>query len=313
MTRTKKILLGCCATFVVILGGVLAFGELRYGLVRGGQPESHARFVGDTTRARIIIRPLLAQDLFEASFPTDRKPPAWLLARVLPHELAFIFSPKIADRQSEILLYINEQRFGPVVANIMNQSGIMGQYDYLRWDPPGLKMERRGSIVANGTLNIPAPVSETAMRSWGLVQGLEPLDVDGGHFLEAVFDNRDGGAFALMCALYDYGMLGDPQAPLEDEVETFLSIASIHVSADATVSGDLDLIVRLESAPSARGADIDANAFNLEVAIGEFSRVLRESYGAEVRGRAFTEGATVTGRYTVKGVAGIISTLLSAQ
>jgi len=311
--RIKRIAIGITIVFIVLIVAALVYGEMRFGLVRAGTPESHDRFVTDTTRARILIRPLMAQNLFDAWFPSERKPPTWLLTRVLPHEVAFVFSPDIQAGTSGLTLYVNEQRFGPVVADVVNQSGFIGQYDFLQWKRGGLTMEHRGSLAAHGTLQIPSPVADTARRNWGIVQGLEPLEVEGTHFFEAIFDNRDGGAFALMCSLYSYGVLGEPQVPLEDEYETFLPIASIHVTADATASGEVQLIVTLKSTPSAREADIDANAFYLDIASGEVTRVLREAYGAELRGRAFTEGTTVTGRYTIKNVEGIISTLLAAQ
>lgn len=311
--RVKRIVFGSLAVLAVVVTVALVYVEVRYGAVRAGRPAPHARFVTDATRGRIVIRPLMARNLFDAWFPSDRKPPTWLLTRVLPHEVAFTFSPSIERGESEITFYVNEQRLGPVVADMVNRSSLMGEYDYSRWNDGGLAMEHRGSVVAHGTFKIPDSVVAIAQRHWGVAQGLQPLDIDGNHFLEAVFDNRDGGAFMLMCAMYSYGLLGEPQVPLEEEYETFLHIASIHVYADATAAGDVQLIVILESTPSARGMDIDANAFNLEVAIGEVARVLRESYGAELRGRAYTDGVTVTGRYTVKNVAGIISTLLEAQ
>jgi len=290
----------------------IIFAELRYGIIRAGKPESHTRFVTDATRARIFIRPLMARNLIDAWFPSERTPPAWVLTRVLPHELAFVLTPRLDAGQSDVSLYVNEQRLGPLVADVVNRSGFMGQYGYIHWNAD-VTLERRGSLAAQGQLDIPDRVLTTARDHWGVVQGLKPLDVDGTHFFEAIFDNRDGGAFALMCALYNHGLLGEPQIALEEEYKTFLSIASIHVYADATAAGNVQLIVILESAPGARAEDIDANAFNLEVAIGEVARFIREQYGAELRGRAYTEGTTVTGRYTVKNVAGIISTLLEAQ
>ncbi len=309
----KRLALWGAVIVVLITIVALVVAEMRFGLIRAGKPESHGEFVTGDTRARILIRPLMAQNLFDAWIPSDRKPPTWLLTRVLPHELAFVFSPDIQQGESGISFYVNEQRLGPVIANLVNQSNLLRQQDHLRWNGDGMTAEKRGSVVAHGTLKIPDRVTAIAQQHWGIVQGLEPLEVEGTHFVEAIFDNRDGGAFVLMCALYTYGLLGEPQAPLEDEYDTFLSIASIHVVADTTPEGDLQLVVTLKSSPSARGEDIDANAFNLEVAIGEFARVLRDSYGAELRGRAFTEGSTVTGRYTVKNVSGIISALLAAQ
>lgn len=309
----KKVLLSLLVLAAVVVIGVLVFAEVRYGAVRGAAPAPHTRFVTDATRGQIVIRPLMARNLFDAWIPSERKPPTWLLTRTLPHELAFVFSPDMRTGETDLVLYINEQRFGPVVADLVNQAGIMGQYDYMRWNADGLKAEERGTVRANGVFSIPMRIVALARQHWGIVQGIEPLEIEGNHFFEAVFDNRDGGAFALMCALYDYGVLGEPQAPLEDEYETFLPIASIRVQADATSSGEVQLIVVLESTPGARAADIDANAFYLEVAIGEIARVLRETYGAELRGRAYTEGATVTGRYTVRNVSGIIAALLSAN
>jgi hypothetical protein len=312
MQKRTRIALSIIAVLAIAAVITLIVAELRYGAIRAGKPESHARFVTDATRARIFIRPLMARNLIDAWFPSDRTPPAWILTRVLPHELAFVLTPRLATHQSDISIYVNEQRLGPLVADVVNRSGFMGQYGYIHWNTD-VTLERRGALAAHGQLDIPDRVANTALDHWGIVQGLEPLDVDGTHFFEAIFDNRDGGTFALMCALYNHGLLGQPQIALEDEYETFLSIASIHVYADATAAGDVQLIVILESAPGARAEDIDANAFNLEVAIGEIARFIREQYGAELRGRAWTDGSTVTGRYTVKNVAGIISTLLEAQ
>jgi len=309
----KRILIILFVLLIVAVGVVLFIAETQYGLIRAGKPQPHDSYVTDETRARIVIRPHLAQELIETSLPEGQKPPEWILSRVLPHEVAFILSPQLEKRSAELVVYINEQRAGPIVADIVNRSGFMGQYDYLSWDDGGLSMKKRGDVVARGNLVLNDRVVSATRSHWGITEGLNRLDVEGGHFFEAVFDNRDGGAFALMCALYGYGLLGQPQTILEDEYEAFLYIASIRIHADPTPDGNAELVIIIESTPGAKTQDIDANLSYLEAAVSAVAKVISQEYGAELHGRTYVDGATVSGRYTIRNVSGIISGALIAR
>jgi hypothetical protein len=313
MRILKAILLALAILIIVGIGIVLVIAETQFGLIRAGKPQPHDTYVTDATRARIVIHPLLAQDILQTALPENRKPPEWLISRVLPHEVAIILNPDIEQRTAELVVYINEQRAGPIVADLVNRSGFMGQYDYLSWDGGGLTMEQRGEIIARGNLVLNDRVVSATRSHWGRTEGLSRLDIEGGHFFEAVFDNRDGGAFALMCALYGYGLLGQPQAILEDEYESFLYIATIRIHADPTPDGNAELVVILEGTPGARTADIDANVSYLEIAISAVAKVISQEYGAELHGRTYVDGATVSGRYTIRNVSGIIAGALQAR
>jgi len=223
---------------------------------------SHELLARENTRLRLAVKLDPLSDLLVGALPEESALPAWLpfdldtmLPQVLPHELALLGGADYRTGGYELTVFVNERRGGPLLAQIVNESGVLDNLEQVTWDTRGMAFQARGTLTLDGVLPIPEDAETLILRHWTHDVPEAPLVLQGGHFLEAALDNRNGDVIALWAT---FAGLQEQDLPelLETDVnmkmlfDTLVQITSMHLWADLATHDELLIDLRVGAHPS---------------------------------------------------------------
>jgi len=265
INRKKRWLLGLYIFFVLILCGTAVFwsvyhrAEQRYGLSLA--PEvSHEVFATNEDRVRFVVRPefLLPyiEDYSSEEAETDIMGHSTkdIFRQFIPREIALMARADLPSDKIYLTLFANERRGGPFIEEWINSMNVLSRIPGVNWNPGGLELRGRGSLVAEGNIVFPESYKESRLEYWPLYSMEQVLTVSGDHLLELVIDNSNGDIltfFAIMAAFLGedwqniigylftvpiLGHFGPPPSPVEfyePAVSVILPVLeSIHINAN---------------------------------------------------------------------------------
>jgi hypothetical protein len=263
---------------------------------------------------------MLMKDLIAAQIPEDNKVPGWAVDKGLPREVAALISPGLQSGRLGVTVFVNEQRLGPVLAERSATANISGKAPYISWDTKGLVYEKRGSLTMRGSAPVADPFRKTVEELWGTVESLTPVPIEGGHLFEAVLDNRDGGAFAVIMSLAAAQQGRVPANP-DQIAPNVYPINSIRITADRVPADQvepedgevLSIKMHMECNPRAEEKSIATMAFMLDVFRGQAAAEINKAYGVELSGRTERDGLTIISDMTLKHFEKVVAKLAGAS
>lgn len=282
----RKILLGLAALLLLLVLAGLLFVEFRYEALRAAPRIDHASLTADRASVRVAVDVSRASELLIGAVEEQigREIPKWLIDKVLPYEASVILLVNKEDDRVDVHGLLNAQRLGPIICDQFNASDFFEITEAIAWEPEALHREQRGALTLAGTVPLSEDALEAAEEGWAESSRLVPLALEGGHLIEAVIDNRDGGAYlAIASLLAAYGVALD-QSLQEISVSSFQFVRSIRVTADnerllkknefGTTDG---LIIRMavEIIPEARNR---LGVLNLKAALGKAFELQGEDF-----------------------------------
>lgn len=277
MRRIRNILFGIALLLVLLVLVGLVYVDFRYEALRAAPRIDLATITTDRSSVRVAIDVFRATELLHASIEEQagRAVPKWLVAKMLPYEATFMLV--LEERAGRINIHglLNTQRLAPVILEQVNRSGFLENEKALAWGPAALQHEKRGALSLAGTVPLVENPLEAAEFGWVEPNRLTTLPLERGHLVEAVIDNRDGGAYmAIASLLAAYGVEPD-ESIQEISVSSFQFVRSIRLTADnermlkkndfgATEGLRIRMVV--EIVPEARDR---LGALNLKAALGK--------------------------------------------
>ncbi|MBI2432221.1 MAG: hypothetical protein HYV26_05065 [Candidatus Hydrogenedentes bacterium] len=240
-------------------GVVFYRANQQYGLFPA-EVISQEEFAQANTRLRATIRLADLQDFLKEVLPPETQLPAWMpfsleeaLPQVLPYQIALLGGANFRTSEYEFTLFVNEQRGGPFIAEIINQSNIFDELQVVKWDEKHLSFQRRGVLTVSGTLPMPEGMEDLVLERWTSEASKTPLTIEGGHLFEIALDNRDGEALTLWGTLTEANKqdfrkaLAYPEA--QSIVETLSHVSSLRIQADLVNPDALKLLFRIYAEP----------------------------------------------------------------
>ncbi len=289
MKKLMMVVLGLLAVLVVVLVIVAVVADVKFQAVRGAPAYSHTTVAVPGHSQRIVIVPDRGRDYLLKHILQHTGAPEAAVARLLPHEIAILVDPDLETGETDVLVFVNERRLGPVLADTINALDIGQSVPMVAWDGEGMVRQERGVLAMRGTLTIPEAYRAIAHQEWGRVAPMKPMEIEGGHLFEAVLDNRDGAAFALITTIYPQLATGplpyDPKAL----AKSLWNIAAIRVAADLVNDNDIALRITFESNPRATEDDMASLAFLL----GTLRAQLDASVSVTISGTSLREDLDV--------------------
>ncbi len=206
---------GCLISFSVfvllILGGAgIAWHRVNASVgLAASERISHERFENENTRVRVVLSPeKLPGEYIPLLVRPAQLPPALaklpldiedIVPGFLPYEVALLAGSDFRAGQMEVLLFINEQRGGPVFLEAINNSALFSKAPQITWSPAEMVMEGRGILYARGVAAIPEGLEGVLLEFWDHEAPSPPLLVaPGAHFLELSLDNRNGEMLTIL-------------------------------------------------------------------------------------------------------------------
>jgi hypothetical protein len=275
---------------VCIVAAVVIVTDRRMGYLEA-RPVSHEEVAPDFTRFRLALHPeklaeytdkVMQQGTVPGWLPMDSNR---LAENLIPHELALLGSANYVAGQVGLRLFVNERRGGPLLPELARQQGLLENLSRVRWADSGLRFERRGVLVADGTMPIPDGLEERVRQDWDIGAGDEAYRLEGGHLAEAVLDNRNGEAALLLGALMDQTQQLTWRQHFESPnlqilLDLLTQVTLVRLSADLASIDALRINLRIEAHPEA------APSFNtLSMLLPTVKDSIRDLYDLELEGR----------------------------
>lgn len=293
---------------VVVVAAIVI--DSKYGAVTTANRVSHRTVAPADAGIRLVADPALGEPILEKHVFANMGGAAAFAQKGMPYELAFFIAPGLDDNVGNLTVFINEQRLGPVIAEEVTRMVLAGQVPYATWPPDGMVLQERGILLLEGDIPLSPVYIEVAREIWGVVSPLPPPEVEGGHFIEAAIDNRDGGAYALFGSLFERHNQGPLPFDRKELARSLWLISIMRIQADPASPDDLSLRVVLECNPEAGEGDIGTLAFLIGMLRGEVAKGLQESYGAGLEGTVRQEGLNVICEYTVTNIGPMLEDLV---
>ena len=116
--------------------------------------------------------------------------------------MALLGGSDYANNAFGLTIFINEQRGGPALSEILNSSGQFPKtFPAVTWANPVFQLQERGVLTGSGYLPLPAGLEDTILETWSLDSPGETLELYGNHLAEGVIDNRNGDIITLIGGL----------------------------------------------------------------------------------------------------------------
>lgn len=294
-----------CRIFAVIvvaavIGAIVTILVLdrKYEFLFAAGRVPHDQLVSPDMGLRVSIQPEYAGDYLLNLLRQQQEVPDWAFARILPYEVAFVLEPK--GDIIESTFYVNAQRFGPQLATYMRQANLASRISFVRWHGPDFAAKDRGILVMKGTLPTDAEARSLAASAWNTPAPATPLELEGGHFVEAVVDNRSGSGFITVLSLIGANGVPDEQLDRASYQELTHFIEEVRLTADVVNTNEIDLTLRLVCDPDSYKERVGTVDFLFPSLYAQIQELLAENYGAELEGSAGWQNNVMVGRYRLK-------------
>lgn len=300
--KTFKKLLGIAALALVVTALVFAvFIELRFSAFRASPRVDRATLIEHPSIVFIVDPNTVREQIVAAvQEQVGYGVPAWLIERVLPYEISVMTWSDYDRNKVDLTLFINPRRLDPAIAQQVNKAGLQSLVPKIQWAAEGLVQRSPGVLTARGSVQMEPEAEEAAWFLWKQSFKAAAVPVEGGHFIEIVMDNRDGGAYLAVASL-----LQAFEIEL-DATETDISLSSLkfvlkaRMHVDLTPGDTLLLSFTIEVRPDAVNR---LGVINLKVGIDElfalWGETLKREHDITLVGESEWEGNVMEFRYRI--------------
>jgi len=295
--RFIRFALGALLAAIVL---VIAVVDVRYGVLLPtlrATPELDA----ELSAVQVHVDPAaLAPLLPDVLAPVAGRWPGWILRRFTPYEAG---GAGIVDFNAQTIAltgYLNARRLAPFIAREAAKVDLQREAPRIRWNGPAYEA-RPGLLIADGTIPLDPDAEESFGYMWDQGMPPPPLVPEGGHFIEALFDNRRGHAylaFASFVRAYDIDLAENQH---EIELASLQFVREARFTMDFSPPDSFEIRFVLDIMPDA----IDRlGVVNLKVGIEEalttVSREWKQEFGISLAGESRWEGNTIVYEYELE-------------
>ncbi len=299
MTK-KKIALLILIVLVVVVVIAAFIVDSKYAVVWSSPRISHATLVKPESRAVVAINLPLARDFITKRFLANSGVPAWAVSMVLPYEAALVADVDPGFALIRMTMFINDKRLGPVICDQLNGARLAPPLS--QWFLDKMAAAARGSLIRKGSAPVDAMVASKVRAQWRNAQVRDPLDIEGGHAIEAAIDNRDGSGVAIVAAAMQGNPLVGQYLSTEGYLGVLANIGDVRIQGDLTPDNALQVHVIVHAASSAKPEDMPVLKMLLDLAVSQIR-------GISIQGASKINGAAVEGDYTISNVDALLARL----
>jgi len=302
----KKIILIILLVIIAGGGALAAIVGYRVNSTYGlslAEAVSHSELADSQTRVRAVLALEQLRDRILAIAGEDIVLPAWMpfdlnqaVDQVLPREVALLAGPDWSGSQYKLTLFANEKRGGPFIVETVNKSDIFNQIEWIQWEPDWAILERRGVITARGAVPIPPNAEMRVLAHWTHDVPEEALEIEGGHLLEATFDNRNGDSMTVFATLMtafevEWEELIEVNPMMKNMLDMFPLLYTLRATVDLLGPDEASIVLRLHAHDDARP---QLTFLGNAIILPEIKKNLRQQHNLVLDGEIKWEAETST-------------------
>lgn len=292
MKTALKIILCIVVALILVCVIALVVADSKFAAIRPAPEVPLETLVKADTRILAVLDGPLAKDFVKQRFLSDAPVPDWVLPKALPYKAVLAVNTSSILGIMDVGVFVNDQRLGPVILEKAKQFKVPPPFD--AWFEGPMARRQPGLLAMEGSTGMDALLLKKIEDQWKVEGPLEPLRAEGGHLLEAILDNRDGGATAVIATVAGAQGLDMAELMNEGRLATIAAIASIRLQVDLIGMEKLKLHLVIECAPD------DPDMVGV---IGFFIQMvppqLNNMFMIPVEGTAEVKGNLIEGNYTV--------------
>jgi len=303
----KKIALIVVLVILAIIVIAVIVVDQKFAILFASPRVSYETLVRPETRAEIVLDVPKAQEIIKKKLLAGVSVPDWVLPRVLPYQAALVANMDSDRGEIKLTLFINDQRLALVLVDQINRLRFPAPFD--RWFKDKMVWKERGSMLRKGVAPMdPAFLAKLKEILKGKSGAAVPLKIEGGHLFEAVLDNRDGSAMAIIGTLAS--ALGVPVTDYawEGYVGPLTPLDTVRLQADLGNDKALVAHLALECAPDTDPNEVQFLLLGLQMGLPYLQEPLSKK-GIELTGKATVEKNVIKGNYTVPNFDEVIDKL----
>ena len=306
MSKKKIALIVVLVILAVIVIAVIVVDQ-KFAILFASPRVSYETLVRPETRAEIVLDVPKAQEIIKKKLLAGVSVPDWVLPRVLPYQAALVANMDSDRGEIKLTLFINDQRLALVLVDQINRLRFPAPFD--RWFKDKMAWKERGSMLRKGVAPMdPAFLAKLKEILKGKSGAAVPLKIEGGHLFEAVLDNRDGSAMAIIGTLAS--ALGVPVTDYawEGYVGALTPLDTVRLQADLGNGKALVAHLALECAPDTEANSAQFLLLGLQMGLPQLQGDLSKK-GITLKGNATVEKNVVKGDYTIPNFDQVIDKL----
>lgn len=228
--------------------------DVRYELLRAAPRIDHGSIVSDFPSIRVLVDPSRAAGHFEALAERrlGRNIPAWALDWFSPYSLSMITSLDRNSRKVKAHGLLNLPRLGAVLPEVLYSYVHTEEYPEIEWPAEGIQRHSRGALTLDVAMRMDDEALEAARSRWNSETPSTPLQLEGRHLVEAVFDNRDGGAYLAVASFMRARGVNLNEEERDISLSSLQFVRSARLELNPVGEDALAIRLALEVVPEAR-------------------------------------------------------------
>lgn len=313
--RLKKggvILLALAAVLLVVALIVLWIVDSRYEAVFRAPRITHDAFTTGDTSLKVVLQPPFGRRYLADALLPERRIPDWVLSAVVPEEVALLFDANLDVDQMRVTFFTNYARLGPAIRNALNQQNVGAALPNVAWSPPEVVRKEKGVLLLEGSVDLPRNTSQAIAMKWGTVSQ-PPPQVEGGHFIEAVIENRNGKGYAVILGLLGDSFTSNPMLSLALSPDNFYIVGQMRLTGDFATADTMTFVLDVDANPASPPEAANGLKLAVDALYGQLRAYLKESYDGDLSGTSTVTGRTVHGEYMLLGADKVLKRIIHGQ
>jgi len=293
----KKIALAIVLAILIIIIVAAIVVDRKFAIIVSSPKVSYETLARPEMRAQIVLDVPKAKEIIKKKLLAGVNVPDWVLPRALPYQAALVANMDFAMSEIDLTLFINDQRLAPVLVDQINRLRLPAPVD--QWFKDKMVWNERGRMLRKGIAPVDRAFLMKLKEIFKSKSGTaSPLRLEGGHLLEAVLDNRDGSAIAIVGTLAATQGVPVLDYASEGYLGVVVPIDVIRLQADIANDKTLNIHLALECAPDTEPGAIQFLVLGLEMGVPPLQAELSKK-GITLTGKTTVENNVVKGDYTV--------------
>jgi len=306
----KKIIGIVLLATIVFAVVVVVVAHVKFGAITASPQVSHSVIANPDTRLVVAIHVPLAQSFIYDTFLWNTPVPSSVLSYFLPYEIALIATPDVAVGDMKVTLFLNDQRLEPVIRDQIERLSLPEPLD--RIFAGNVVVKQPGVLVKENSLRMDPAMLQLLRRQWP-DKVSEPLKGEDHHLIDAVLDNRDGGAIAAIVTLA--GAAGEDIASRlhENYLGFIANIGTFRLQADLASDNEAKVHIEVECPPGTEAGQVGVLAMALQMGFQQ-GKIPLIKMGMRIHGSIpRIDGTKIEADYTVSNFSSLLAGLIPVK